>query len=321
MLKHIAILFVILASFLTVSCPIVTWEKPEEYTYLADYYGNGNTSGAPPADPRVYKRGDTLIVLGKGSMERKDYEFSGWRRYENDIVYQEGDAIIVYYGNISFAAQWHYTGSLFDYTIDGGSAAVIRYIGPLGEPFALTIPAEIEDVPVTLLGEEAFMNCQILEVTFPAGIKTIGSQCFAQNYLSALTLPASLTDIGEGAFSNNELIGALRIPNSVSDIGAMAFQHNNLSGISFGPALASIGAYAFAYNSLTHLDMPSVAAVEAGAFFKNDIDMIRIGANVEIKSDSSFGTYGASFRGYYEANGKQAGTYTYDRAASAWTRS
>jgi len=104
----------------------------------------------------------------------------------------------------------------------------------------------------------------------------------------------------------------LDIPDSVESIGAGAFQNNKLNKISFGSKLTSISTGAFSDNNLLTVSIPAnIVLVENGAFYNCKIGQIIIGADVEIVSDTSFGTNGASFKEFYEDNGKSAGEYNY----------
>lgn len=67
----------------------------------------------------------------------------------------------------------------------------------------LEIPAEIEGVKVTAIGDSAFLECDYLqEVQFSASLQKIGKDAFGDcRYIFQLELPDSLTYIDDGAFS------------------------------------------------------------------------------------------------------------------------
>jgi uncharacterized protein (TIGR02145 family) len=89
----------------------------------------------------------------------------------------------------------------------------------------LVIPKEAWDKPVTAIGDRAFVNEQISNVTIPNGIISIGNQAFANNQLTIVTIPNSVTFIGNQAFANNQLT-IVTIPNSVTSIGNQVFSGN-----------------------------------------------------------------------------------------------
>ncbi|MGW1024894.1 beta strand repeat-containing protein [Streptomyces sp. NPDC002577] len=79
----------------------------EPITYAVTYDGNGNTSGSAPVDATSYEPGDTVTVLGKGSLERTGYRFLGWSTNPNatSAQYQPGDTFPLT-GNTTLSAVW-----------------------------------------------------------------------------------------------------------------------------------------------------------------------------------------------------------------------
>jgi hypothetical protein len=90
---------------------------------------------------------------------------------------------------------------------------------------------------------------------------------------------------------------------------------NQLTSVTIGNGVTSIGYGAFYKNQLTSVAIPSsVTTIEKDAFWDNKLTSISIGANVTIVSDSfpySFSTFST----FYNAQGRVAGTYTYNN----WT--
>lgn len=86
------------------------------------------------------------------------------------------------------------------YTVEDGNAMIVEYTGSDEQ---LTIPAAIDNIPVTKIEEGAFSGSETLKnVTVPEGITSIGDGAFAMSEaLESITLPDSLTSIGAYAFS------------------------------------------------------------------------------------------------------------------------
>ena len=70
----------------------------------------------------------------------------------------------------------------------------------------LIIPAEINGVPVTRIGNWAFYDNRLTSVIIPNSVTSIGDWAFSNNLLTSVTIPNSVTRIGERAFRNNRLI-------------------------------------------------------------------------------------------------------------------
>src|SRR5688572_15449162 len=87
----------------------------------------------------------------------------------------------------------------FNYTTDNGAITITGYTGPGG---ALAIPATINGLPVTTIGNYAFQNrINVTSVTIPNSVTSIGDSAFDYcTSLTSVTIPDSVTHIGDGAF-------------------------------------------------------------------------------------------------------------------------
>jgi hypothetical protein len=64
----------------------------------------------------------------------------------------------------------------FNYTTDNGAITITGYTGPGG---AVTIPATINGLPVTGIGDYAFIyNTSLTSITIPDSVTSIGVQAF-----------------------------------------------------------------------------------------------------------------------------------------------
>lgn len=159
------------------------------------------------------------------------------------------------------------SGYAFD--IEHGEATIADY---KGQSDFLTVPQEIQGVPVTTIGDGAFYGCQALvQVTIPDSVKNIDTYAF--QYCS------NLTNVATG--------------NGVTNVAACAFYGcENLSAIIFGERVASIGYQAFAYcSSLRSVALPdNVAQVGKSAFFDcRNIASLTIGKGIRNIPDHAFG--------------------------------
>ena len=89
----------------------------------------------------------------------------------------------------------------FTYQIENGTVRLLSYTGAARR---VEIPATVENLPVTSLGDRLFQNCtSIEEVSVPNGVKSIGwfvfSGCVS---LKTVEIPTSVTVIYYGVFEN-----------------------------------------------------------------------------------------------------------------------
>ena len=173
-----------------------------------------------------------------------------------------------------------------DFAIDDGGVITAYY----GQDPVLDIPAEINGIHVTALGESLFeKNIYLYAVNLPDGLKTVGPRAF--NYASNIAQialpdsvteigprafeycsldithwPASLETIGEDAFHSCQLSSEMTLPEGLKDIGPGAFRSSYvLSTVLFPASVEIIGEKAFAAStSLNYLifssaELPGIA--------------------------------------------------------------
>jgi len=122
---------------------------------------------------------------------------------------------------------------------------------------------------VTHIGNEAFRNSQLTNITIPNSVTHIGAMAFSQNQLAGIDIPANLTHIGREAFADNQLTDLI-IPNSVTHIGAMAFSRNQLTDVSVSNRAAHIGNEAFGNYQLSGVTSGQNTAVNTTQSSQNN---------------------------------------------------
>lgn len=92
----------------------------------------------------------------------------------------------------------HFDKSKFKYKIVSGCVTIEKYVG---EDAEVTIPAEIDGYPVTVIGESAFQQSICKKIVLPSTVTTVGWFAFyGSSSLAEVTIPASVTSIGYAAF-------------------------------------------------------------------------------------------------------------------------
>jgi hypothetical protein len=174
-----------------------------------------------------------------------------------------------------------------DYTYETNNGA-ITITGYIGTNAVVTIPDTINGLPVTSIGDQAFLyNTSLINVTIPNSITNIGVAAFAQCY--GLTI----VNIGAANLSYSSLAGVLFdksqttliqyplgkagnyiIPNSVTNIGRWACAGANLTSITIPGSIKFIGA--------------SSPDDESGPFSGCNVTNVTIGDGVTTIGDYAF---------------------------------
>lgn len=113
---------------------------------------------------------------------------------------------------------------------------------------SIDIPAEIDGLPVTSIGEGAFAHCENLtSVTIPNSVTYIGDSAFEYCHgLISATISGSVTSIGSWMFCDCYSLTSITIPDGVTSIGSWAFFNcNSLTSITIPSSVTIIGGWTF----------------------------------------------------------------------------
>lgn len=259
-----------------------------------------------------------------------------------DILNKTVDITVLDYTLDSYFTFDDTTGTITDYHTKG-------VLGNLTEILDVAIPATINEIPVSIIGNDAFKSKNLTSVIIPDSVIILGETSFSDNELISAAIGDSVTTIGKSAFEYNRLLNVtigssvniiddyafyrggyetlsnIIIPDSVETIGKYAFYMNGLTNISIGNNVKTIGESALYGNRLTSIDLPvRLLSIGPRALMDNNLNTITIGSNVSIgdtllRLHSSGGVGGNLFRDAYEAAGKTGGIYT-GTQSGAWTK-
>ncbi len=157
----------------------------------------------------------------------------------------------------AFAARVNPTD--FEYVITDGEAEITGMKPSILET-VIRIPSEVEGVPVTRIGKEAFARTQkITDFILPDTVLYIGESAFTDCYdMKSIVLPAKLKEIGEKAFFMCRNVREIIMPETVTHIGNNAFEHcGMIKKVVLPSGLTRLGDNVFHYcSALEEINIP-----------------------------------------------------------------
>ncbi|SFB88175.1 leucine-rich repeat domain-containing protein [Ruminococcus albus] len=201
--------------------------------------------------------------------------------------------------------------------LEDGTAEITSYDFYNSSDTEIEVPAEMNGVAVTSIGERAFSMCvEIKSIVIPDGVKTIGAGAFNMcnslerivipdsveyigelafwecNSLKSITLPKGLKQISDGTFFVCTGLENVVMPDGVESIGSGAFSScEELKSIVLPKGLKKIGASAFANcQELESITLPEGTEEIGADAFGNclAIKSISIPASVTKIGDDAF---------------------------------
>lgn len=124
----------------------------------------------------------------------------------------------------------------------------------------------------TGIGDSAFNQCPLAEITIPSSVTAIGTYAFSQcSLLSSITLPNSITALPDYMCSTCYALTSVMLPNSVTIINPYAFSSClSMESIMIPDSVTTISGYVFyACYALASIMLPDTVTVIGSALFYN----------------------------------------------------
>ena len=150
----------------------------------------------------------------------------------------------------------------FTYTVANGSITITGYTGPGG---AVTVPSEIDCLPVTRIGLAAFSGTSVTSVTIPDSVSYIGDDAFW--YCLVLTnvyIGSGVTEILSGAFDSCSLLTSVYFKGNAPIAGLSLFWDDNEATVYYLPGTTGWGPTFVGRPTVLWNPLPQTGAVSFG---------------------------------------------------------
>ena len=169
----------------------------------------------------------------------------------------------------------------------------IEITGYRGLRSDIVIPAEINEISVASIGENAFEDNRIIKnVVISEGIKEIGANAFYKcKNLEHVSVPESVSEIGESAFYGCGELKEIKIPDNITVLrDCLLYDCEALESVVLPSALEEIEGRVFSYcESLTGITLPdTVTKIGERAFYSAGLASVVIPSGVEVLDKESF---------------------------------
>ncbi len=178
-------------------------------------------------------------------------------------------ALIALILTMSFSASAkQYKSGDFKFNVGKKHAVLLEYTG---NSTSVKIPSKVKDVPVTVIGKEAFWGkSKMTSVSIPSTVTKIGAAAFNEcTGLKKVNLPKGLKTISDGAFWFCKNLKEVFIYGKVTSIGKNAFMGCDkatiyvVSGSFAEKHVKSLKGVKLAYRYMTNLDLENSAMTVA----------------------------------------------------------
>jgi hypothetical protein len=158
----------------------------------------------------------------------------------------------------------------FEYEVTGGKATLTKYNSNDEYVDSLVIPDTLGGYPVTVIGKEAFVDCDDFRiVTVPKSVTEIGEKAFEGcTELQEILLPETEITFGAAVFSQCVKLRYVKLPQATKQIPLyMFYACDDLENFAIPPNVEYIGGEAFAFSAITAVNIPTATVyIEPLAF-------------------------------------------------------
>ena len=191
----------------------------------------------------------------------------------------------------------------YDYEVSNGEATITSYNG---EDTVVNVPRWLGGYSVTAIGATAFIYCDVVDVTIPPTVKTIGTGAFNScDGLTDVHIAEGLETVMDGAFSGCKSLESIVFPSTLKSLGTNVFANtialktlgiaknndyfSSSENVLFDAQKTRIIRYAPEKTETEYTIPETVTTIDKGAFFAaSNIEKLTITKSLESIGDEAF---------------------------------
>lgn len=167
----------------------------------------------------------TESIMDSAPYGKSGYIFVGWYTDKTEGEVLSFEDKFDFYHDITLYARYSLTFRYNTVGTGSDSYAVITGLAPAASlRSSLSVPAEIDGLPVKEIGDRAFASSFASLISLSEGIEKIGAAAFQSLADVDINLPSTVVEIGESAFSGCNGIKNILFSPTLKKIGANAFR-------------------------------------------------------------------------------------------------
>ena len=162
------------------------------------------------------------------------------------------------------------------YTNSGNEVTITGYNGSATE---ISIPATIDEKPVTAIGQFAFFCSELTSITIPSSVTSIESDAFHScSRLTSINIPGKVTTIGSDAFLGCGSLTSITVDPNNSN-------YSSVDGVLFNKDTTELIRYPAGNTSASYSIPDSVTSIRDNAFrFSRNLKSVTFGVDSQLQS-------------------------------------
>src|SRR5574344_1505949 len=153
----------------------------------------------------------------------------------------------------------------YEKTADGAGIVITKFTGTEA---TVTVPEQLDNLPVVEIGESAFTGAPATTITLPNTVKKIGQSAFENTKITKFIMPDSVTEVGPDLFTDCNDLTEVHLSNGIADLtGEICASQSHIAKANIPANIKRMSSTFGFCHELTELEIPAtITSIEFGAY-------------------------------------------------------